>query len=255
MQPESAGHQRAPLIEKHTRRLPTVCWPSGPAALLQPCGLQLPAHTEPHQRSPFGRTPRREEEQAGGEYEWEEGAWKEEPLISSWEDAALWCEIVWSCHLSQASLKATLNPVMGLTSVSFHSFMSLFIFCFVTPPPNPTSSSLSFLTQTPFLLSFAFTDIFPISPGCSWKHFNNAVVHQSSLCAEQYSWPSWDEIKIQVVCWRDKDAYLSHYVSGNTDTNRSDEVWIHGEIKVKSHEITLILPEHTEVIILLEITG
>lgn len=71
----------------------------------------------------------------------------EESLISSREDAALWCEIVWSCHLSQASLKATLKPVMGLTSSSSNSFMSLFIFCFVTP------SSPQFLPDTSFSLA------------------------------------------------------------------------------------------------------
>lgn len=44
-------------------------------------------------------------------------------------------------------------------------------------------------------------------------------------------------------------------MSGNTNTNRSDEIWIHGEINAKSHEITQSLPEHALVIILLESTG
>lgn len=74
MRPESAGHRRAPLIEPRSSRLPTVRWPSGPAAMLQPRGLQLPAHTEPHQSSLSGRTPRWEEgedggHKGGGEYE------------------------------------------------------------------------------------------------------------------------------------------------------------------------------------------
>lgn len=74
MRPESAGHRRAPLIEPRSSRLPTVRWPSGPAAMLQPSGLQLPAHTEPHQSSLSGRTPRWEEgedggHRGGGEYE------------------------------------------------------------------------------------------------------------------------------------------------------------------------------------------
>lgn len=67
MRPESAGHRRAPLIEPRSSRIPTVRWPSGPAALLQPRGLQLPAHTEPHQSSPSGRTPRWEDGGGGGE--------------------------------------------------------------------------------------------------------------------------------------------------------------------------------------------
>lgn len=64
MRPESAGHRRAPLIEPRSSRIPMVRRPSGPAALLQPRGLQLPAHTEPHQSGPSGRTPRWE---GGGE--------------------------------------------------------------------------------------------------------------------------------------------------------------------------------------------
>lgn len=51
------GTGEHPLIEPRSSRIPTVRWPSGPAALLQPRGLQLPDHTEPHQSSPSGRTP------------------------------------------------------------------------------------------------------------------------------------------------------------------------------------------------------
>ncbi len=65
MRPESAGHRRAPLIEPRSSQLPTVHQPSGPAALPQPRGLQLPAHTEPHQSSPSGRTPRQKEGEGG----------------------------------------------------------------------------------------------------------------------------------------------------------------------------------------------
>lgn len=95
MRPESAGHRRAPLIEPRSSRIPTVRRPSGPAALLQPRGLQLPAHTEPHQSGPSGRTPRWEGGGGGGgmrevgcvrvctQERWEEGAWMEESLISS----------------------------------------------------------------------------------------------------------------------------------------------------------------------------
>lgn len=57
MRPESAGHRRAPLIEPRSSRLPTVRRPSGPAALLQPRGLQLPAHTEPLQSGSVWKDP------------------------------------------------------------------------------------------------------------------------------------------------------------------------------------------------------
>lgn len=89
MRPESAGHWRAPLIELRSSRLPTVRRPSGPAALLQPRGLQLPAHTEPHQSSQARRTLRWEEgvgggHEGGGEcVREEEDACMEESLISS----------------------------------------------------------------------------------------------------------------------------------------------------------------------------
>lgn len=66
MRPESAGHRRAPLIEPRLSRLPTVRRPSGPAALPQTRGLQLPAHTEPHQRSLPGRTLRWEKGEGVG---------------------------------------------------------------------------------------------------------------------------------------------------------------------------------------------
>lgn len=96
MRPESAGHRRAPLIEPRSSQLPAVHGPSSPAALRQPRGLQLPAHTEPHQSGLSGRTPRqggREGRVGIGEVksvsereerkEGEQGAWMEESLISS----------------------------------------------------------------------------------------------------------------------------------------------------------------------------
>lgn len=259
MRPESARHRRAPLIELRSSRIPAVWWPSGPAALLQPRGLQLPAHTELHQSGLPGRTPRWEEREDGGHRGSEKHVWKEgwrNPL-SPPEDAALWCEIVWSCHLSQASLKKTLKPVMGLTSSSSNSFMSLFIFCFVTHS-SPSSflklPSLVLVALDPILLPLPRADMVHISPGCR-KHFNYSVVHQPSLGVEQCSWPSRDESEIWVFCRRDKGAYLCHYMSGNTNTNRSDEIWIHGEINAKSLEKTQTLPEHAVVIILLESTG
>lgn len=58
MRPESAGHRRVPLIELRSSWLPVVHGPSGPAAMLQPRGLRLPTHTEPHQSSLPGKTPR-----------------------------------------------------------------------------------------------------------------------------------------------------------------------------------------------------
>jgi len=139
------------------------------------------------------------------EEEEEEGAWMEESLISSREDAALWREIVWSCHLSPASLKA----VMGLTSSSSHSFMSLFIFCFVTP------SSSSFLLHSLRLFSLFFSLLTPLSHSHTlglegppdflppplffpffsdilhfsrprWKHFNYTVFISLVSRVEQY---------------------------------------------------------------------
>lgn len=140
MRPESAGHRRDQTIWSCLSQIPTVSGPSSAHAASWPHACSL----APHQSSSYGRTSKWEGEGVEG---WEESmleqemreegdewAWMEESLISSWEDAALWCEIVWSCHLSQPSLKATLKPVMGLTSLSSHFFMSLFIFCFVTPP-------------------------------------------------------------------------------------------------------------------------
>ena len=53
-------------------------------------GLQLPAHTEPHQSGPVWENPETGEEEEGGdegvseeEEEGDEGAWMEESLISS----------------------------------------------------------------------------------------------------------------------------------------------------------------------------
>lgn len=123
----------------------------------------------------------------------EEDAWMEESLISSGEDAALWCKIVWSCHLSQASLKAKLKPVMGLTSLSSHSFMSLFIFCFVTPPLLHLLLSLwlSSLFLTPVSLmpsdsALTFPPVSSLLPG-DIVHFTRNILiilcsSASSLC-------------------------------------------------------------------------
>lgn len=141
MRPESVGHRRAPA---DSAAIPLN--PNGPARrCCGPRASSCPACSEPHQSGTSGRVLQIGRggtcENWGCRSQTEKHAWMVESLISSWEDAALWCEIVWSCHLSQASLKATLKPVMGLTSLSYHSFMSLFIFCFVTPPPRLFCSS------------------------------------------------------------------------------------------------------------------
>lgn len=88
----------------------------------------------------------------------------EESLISSWEDAALWCEIFWSCHLSQASLKATETKVCDgpdLLELPFFYVSLHFLLCY-----TPLDSLL-----LPFCLTHSLRvsrDCLPLFPFIQW---------------------------------------------------------------------------------------
>lgn len=176
------------------------------------------------------------------------------------------CSVVQDClelppvpGIFEGKTKACDGP--DLLELPFFYVSLHFLLCYTPPSSIFSTLSGSLLFFLPLCFAYTLrlsTDIppVPLFPGDILHFTINILIilcsSASSLCRTTCECP---ETRARyVVVWRDQGAYLCDYVRGMEIQKGAMRFGYTGHKHVERHEI-MILPQHTEVIILLESTG